>query len=85
MKIEYKSVTDFIQEAKAMGGENLFPSNHTFCEGELLEKLEALKKDTLAISVEIIYGHAWGSDLSQQFRQDNVISIPLRSLKRNKT
>lgn len=92
IKIEYASSEQFLQELRALGGRNLNSARlkHVFGKPfvkQLRQQLDVnlTKTGKLPISFEIIYGHAWASELSQQNTQDNVVNIPLQSLKINRT
>jgi malonyl-CoA O-methyltransferase len=86
--LEYTSAEKFLRELRALGGRNLNSARlkHLFGKSFLkqLEKqleVDLFRSDKLPISFEIIYGHAWASELSQQSIKENVVNIPVRSIK----
>lgn len=86
IKMEYNSAEDFLKDLHALGGRNLNSARVKTLKtsrfsDKLKHELNALKNEKLTISYEIIYGHAWASDLSQQSIKNNVVNIPIQSLK----
>ncbi len=88
LKIEYKNPEKCLADLRLLGGKNLHPDRLKHLMGKnfrqsLIQFFETSKNSAgqFSISLEIIFAHAFASSVSSQTTKDNVVSIPVGSLK----
>ncbi len=89
--LTYSDVKTLMRELKGIGAHNITAGrNHGLTGkrklGQMLAAYEQFRRtdNTLPVTYEVIYGHAWGGKPNQQQRrQDGAVTIPLSALKRD--
>lgn len=87
--LTYKEVRDLMRDLKAIGAHNVTADRPRGLTGaRRLQQVYAAyekyrREGTLPVTYEIVYGHAWGSGMARQLRDETgAVHVPLRGLKR---
>ncbi len=89
--LTYRDPKTLMRELKGIGAHNVTAGRNRGLTGKqsltkLLQAYEQfrLSDGTLPASYEVVYGHAWGSNITQRADGDGSIAIPLHTIQRRR-